>query len=334
MPQTPNQQVKRQNLDRVRALLLRLGVATKARLARESGLSVVTLGGLMAELCARGEAAEDALIPSDGGRPARAYRYNADYAHALSLCVLQRNGEEALYASVVNLLGETVRAETLPLKRPAPGALLDDAARFSERDPLIASAGVGIPGQAVNGRVLFCDLPELAGVALQALMEERLGCPVAVENDMNAAAYGYACRARPRADECTVGVWFPVGKAPGAGILLGSRLLRGQNGMAGELGCLPLEVDWANPPEPFERVICDCLRAVTAVLAPERVIVYREGLNRGELLAWMERTWSGTPARPQIVTDESLAPDYELGVRRLALARLLPRTEADERGGV
>ena len=332
MPQTPNQLVKQQNLNLVRTLLRAHSPATKARLAALSGLSVVTLGSLIAQLRKNGEVLEDALLPSDGGRPARAYRFNSDYAHVLALFVLQAEGEYRLYASVCDLMGNELRHEEAAVRPDLRAQLLAAAAAYRQADAQLRAIAIGIPGQAVDGTVLFCDAPGLAGTPLQALAEAQTDCCVLIENDMNAAVYGFACRTAPKADECTVGMYFPLRKGPGAGILLGGRLLRGKQGMSGELGGLPLAVDWEHPPIPFEQVISDCVQAVAAVLAPERVIVYREGLDRAALVDCMRRSWAELPVRPTLVTTEALAPDYALGMRRLALSLVLPPiTQRDER---
>ncbi|MEG1891684.1 MAG: ROK family protein [Clostridia bacterium] len=324
MPQTPNQQVKQQNLHLVRMLLYAHSPATKAQLAALSGLSVVTLGSLIAQLRKTGEVLEDALLPSDGGRPARAYRLNGDYAHALTLFVLQKNGEYMLYRSVCDLMGKELQREETVCLAALHAQIPAVAASCCQADPQIRVIAIGIPGQAMAGTVRFCDAPGLVGTPLQTLVQAQTGCRVLIENDMNAAAYGFACRTLPKEDECTVGMYFPLCKGPGAGILLGSRMLRGKLGMSGELGALPHSIDWEHPPAPFEQVISDCVQAVTAVLAPERVIIYREGLNLAALESCMNRCWAELPIRPELVTTEALAPDYALGMRRLALDLLLP----------
>ncbi|MEG1968289.1 MAG: ROK family protein, partial [Clostridia bacterium] len=326
MPQSANQQVKQHNRNRIRELMRQKGSATKQQLSTLSGLSVVTLGTLMAELLETGEVLEGAAVSADFGRPATVYHFAADHAHVLACCFLQHKGADVLALSVADLQGKVLCQAECALKADVPKQLLAITKSYLQKDPSISAVGIGIPGQAVNGKVLFCDIGSLAGVSLQKLLEEQTHLPIVIENDMNATVYGYACRVQPKEDECTVGVYFPLNQGPGAGILLGRRLLRGQNGMSGELGQLPMPVDWAKPPEPFEAIISDFLQAINAILAPERMIVYREEINTECLEACIQRSWPSIAVRPTIVTHAELAPDYALGMRMLTLKQLWPKT--------
>ena len=100
--------------------------------------------------------------------------------------------------------------------------------------------GVGVPGlvdsergmlrHAVNLDVNGDDLP------LRDLLAERLGVPVVVENDVNAAALA-AC-ALVEADDV---VYLSVGTGLAAGLVVDGRLRRGEHGAAGEIGHLPVD---------------------------------------------------------------------------------------------
>ncbi len=72
---------------RLRLLMRRLGEATRPQLAAASGISLVTVGNIVAKLCRRGELLESGCVASDGGRPVRLYRYNARHALAALFCV-------------------------------------------------------------------------------------------------------------------------------------------------------------------------------------------------------------------------------------------------------
>ena len=83
---------------------------------------------------------------------------------------------------------------------------------------------------AVNLDVNGDDLP------LRDLLAERLGVPVVLENDVNAAAL--AARALVEADDV---VYLSVGTGLAAGLVLDGRLRRGEHGAAGEIGHLPVD---------------------------------------------------------------------------------------------
>jgi glucokinase len=118
---------------------------------------------------------------------------------------------------------------------------LDGIARARGLRPV--GVGVGVPGnvdaeRGVVGAVIH-HVPELAGTALAAMLGERLGMPVFVDNDVNALALG----------EWTFGagqgarslVLLALGTGVGGGIILEGRLHRGHRGFGGELGHVPID---------------------------------------------------------------------------------------------
>jgi predicted NBD/HSP70 family sugar kinase len=103
-------------------------------------------------------------------------------------------------------------------------------------DDLIDSAVVGVPGvvEADTGKLsLAANVEGLEGRALAEDLRERLGFPVALENDINLAALGehWIGVARGVADF----VFLSVGTGMGAGLVLEGELHRGYHGAAGEV---------------------------------------------------------------------------------------------------
>lgn len=104
----------------------------------------------------------------------------------------------------------------------------------------LAAACVGVPGPiGTHGRVgPTVNLAGLSGVPVRALIEEKLGVQVVVENDVNLAALGEYRHGRGAgADDL---VFVAVGTGVGMGIVAGGEILRGARGGAGELGLLPM----------------------------------------------------------------------------------------------
>jgi glucokinase len=109
--------------------------------------------------------------------------------------------------------------------------------------------GVGIPGAVdrVSGRVAHAVNLGLEDLDLGAELEGRLGRPVRVENDVNAAALG-AWQALGGGPSDSM-AYLNLGTGLAAGLVLGGRLWRGARGVAGEIGHIP--VDPAGP-------VCPC----------------------------------------------------------------------------
>jgi len=100
----------------------------------------------------------------------------------------------------------------------------------------VAALGVAIAGFVDEKRSTLRFAPNLAmkDRPLRALLEPRVGLPVVVENDANAAAWGEFRFGGGRGVDDMV--LITVGTGLGGGIILGGRLLRGAYGAAAELG--------------------------------------------------------------------------------------------------
>jgi glucokinase len=110
-------------------------------------------------------------------------------------------------------------------------------------DGAVDAVGVGIPSTIDRERgvsVYATHLP-LAGVPVAALLSERLGLPIVVDNDANLALLaehraGAAVGARNA-------LLVTLGTGIGGGIIIDGRLYRGSQGAAGELGHIVVDQD-------------------------------------------------------------------------------------------
>ncbi len=144
-------------------------------------------------------------------------------------------------------LGQAVR----PTQTGSPQSLvsglratIDEALRDARRplDDLVA-AGVGIPGQVdpTSGTVrLAVNLNLTEPYPLRDVLQETLGIPVALENDVRAAAWGAYHWAGQSAPLSSL-AYLSIGTGISAGLILDGHLYRGAHGMAGEIGHIPLD---------------------------------------------------------------------------------------------
>ena len=146
---------------------------------------------------------------------------------------------------VIDAGGVVVVEERAPT-RPGPDGVVATAARVVETlrlrtgEPLSGTVGVGVPGlvDPERGSVRHAVNLGLDGTWLPFgdLLGSRIGVPVALENDVNAAALGAA-------DVIGVDdlIYLSVGTGLAAGLVLGGALRRGENGAAGEIGHVPVD---------------------------------------------------------------------------------------------
>ena len=157
-----------------------------------------------------------------------------------------------------------------------------------ETRPVIA-ASLMVPGAVDCDKAVVLqapNLPSLVNFELKATLQDRLGWPVFLENDANAAAVGEMWLGAARG--CRDVVSVTLGTGVGGGVILGGELWRGAHGSAGEIGHTTVD--------PFAGVKCKCgnigcLELFASATAIVRMT--REGLssfpqstlNDGELTA-------------------------------------------------
>ena len=98
------------------------------------------------------------------------------------------------------------------------------------------AVGIGAAGfvDAIRSSVLFAPNLAWRDEPLKKEIEDRVGLPVVVENDANAAAWAETILGAGRGHEHVI--LIAVGTGIGAGIVMNGRLYRGQWGIAGEPG--------------------------------------------------------------------------------------------------
>jgi glucokinase len=115
----------------------------------------------------------------------------------------------------------------------------------------IAAASIMVPGTVDNQNAVVIqapNLPALTNFPLKGVLEERLGWPVVLENDANAAAVGEMWLGAARG--CRDVVSVTLGTGVGGGVILDGELWRGAHGSAGEIGHTTVD--------PFAGLKCKC----------------------------------------------------------------------------
>ena len=135
--------------------------------------------------------------------------------------------------------------------RPAE-AIMDDMAETAReaaqkagiRLDNLAYIGVGCPG-SVNpdtGVVQYANNLGFYGVPMSEYLSRRLGRPIRIENDANAAAYGeFLAGAASGCEEIHNFVAITLGTGVGGGLILGGRIYSGGNHAGGELGHMVIQ---------------------------------------------------------------------------------------------
>ncbi|MEU4078548.1 hypothetical protein DEJ45_23015 [Streptomyces venezuelae] len=221
---------------------------SRLELAERTGLTPQAVSKITARLRAEGLATEAGHRASTGGKPRTVLRLvpSAGYAVGVHL------DRDELTTLLTDLAGTAVARRHRALDLGAgTGPVLDAVTEEVRALPAtgpdhgpgpVLGVGVAMPGPldhraGVPGRVT--GFPEWAGHPVREELAGRLGLPVVLDKDTNAAALGLAVR--PAAPDSFA--YVHLGTGLGAGLVLGGAPLRGERTGAGELGHQTVQLD-------------------------------------------------------------------------------------------
>lgn len=145
-------------------------------------------------------------------------------------------GGTSIKGGWMNARSELVRQFAFPTPEHPHDAIHLICKAIGETDQL-SSLGIVAPGPLDMRQGIILDPPNLPGWHGFKLVEElkqKLGVPVNLENDANAAAVGEAFAGAAKGSASSI--YITVSTGVGAGIIIGNRLIRGAHANAGEVG--------------------------------------------------------------------------------------------------
>lgn len=147
-------------------------------------------------------------------------------------------GGTKIAAGVVDEEGTILATCKVPTPPTAEGVIdaIADAVRTVSEGFDVEAVGIGAAGYVDEKRatVLFAPNINWRHEALKDKVEQRVGLPVVVENDANAAAWGeYRFGAGQGHDDV---ICITLGTGLGGGVIIGNKLRRGRFGVAAEFG--------------------------------------------------------------------------------------------------
>ncbi|NUW10445.1 ROK family transcriptional regulator [Streptomyces sp. CAI-21] len=245
--ETPGSQssLHRANLERVVRAVRLSGALTQAEIARTTGLSAATVSNIVRELKESGTV--EVTPTSAGGRRARSVSLSGDAGIVIGVDF----GHTHLRVAVGNLAHQILAEEAEPLDVDASaeqgfdraellvGRLLDATGVDRAK---VAGVGLGVPGpiDVASGMLGSTSiLPGWSGTQPALALGERIGVPVAVDNDANLGALGELVWGSGRGVRDLA--YIKVAGGVGAGLVIDGQIYRGPGGTAGEIGHITLD---------------------------------------------------------------------------------------------
>ncbi|MFR0352814.1 ROK family transcriptional regulator [Streptomyces sediminimaris] len=219
---------------------------SRLELAERTGLTPQAVSKITARLRADGLAAEAGRRASTGGKPRTVLRLVPEAGHAVGLHL----DRDELRAVLVDLTGAVVATRHTSLDLGAGpenvvAAVAGEAGAVAgARSPL--GIGVALPGPLDHARGVLhrvTGFPEWDGFPLRDALTRRLGMPVVVDKDTNAAALGLAVGGAGGAGESGSFAYLYLGTGLGAGLVVGGAVHRGARTGAGEFGHQVVQLD-------------------------------------------------------------------------------------------
>jgi predicted NBD/HSP70 family sugar kinase len=232
-------------------LLSRHGPASRADLARWTGLAPHSITRLVEPLLARGLLGESAPVVAGRGKPATRISLAGDAAFSIGISVMT----DAVSLALLDLAGTIAGARSERLEDSELhsacgqiGRMMADAIAGAGRDrATLIGIGVGVTGYFIGDGARLNPprlLDSWALVPLDTILAEAFGHKVWIDNDGNVAAIGEAMLGQGREVRDFAYLYFSAGF--GGGVISNGQLLRGRHGNAGEFASI-LPADWPQP---------------------------------------------------------------------------------------
>ncbi len=305
MPSRPTNSGTRQLSQRsVFEALLHGSPISRAELAKVTGLSKQTTSEVIDAFEQQGLVRPIGRTSGNVGRTAVLYELSPEGGHVLGIDL----GAQRLTVALADIAGRVLAEADEPTDSRGGVWAIDQIARLSDRlardnhthPSRIRCIVLATPG-VVNPKSGAIEMsPNIAGLGnlnVVGLLGERLGTPVVLENDINLALLGeiwHGC-----AQNVENVAFLALGSGVGLGLYVNGRLVRGENGAAGEIGYLPIGGD---PLQAGSR-LQGCLEYQVGATGVMRR--YREagGSNVDSVRQVFERAQEGDPHAVEVVAE-------------------------------
>lgn len=223
------------------------GVSTRAQMSKELGLTQASLSKITAALISNGIVEETGFISGEKGRRSVGVALSSEKNKVIGIKLSRRY----FSVGVFNLSGVAYDGQTQNFTIDNTSDEIFDRIKtavdeYLKRNDNVVAIGVAVPGpyQKNSGRILLMtEMKDWENIHLKDKFETMFELPVIVGHDANQGALAnWWLNANMKRRKGTL-VHFLVGEGVGAGVIVDGQVLTGDQGIAGEIGHISIDVN-------------------------------------------------------------------------------------------
>ncbi|WP_291628021.1 ROK family transcriptional regulator [Clostridium sp.] len=256
------------------------GNATRSEISKDTGLSHTTVRAILKELMDMDEIVSLGLDESTGGRRASRYEINLNKRFLLVMAIEKYN----VNYRVVNTLGNTIEENSRGITSLEDVNVVIELIESLEGIyKNIEGIGISVPGVVTDdGFLSGIRMEDWKEIKIKKQIEEKFNIPILLENDINSSAiafYNDYVEKNNNRKMSLVYISF-TSLGVGSGIVVNGKVIKGDNGYAGEIGFIPMGDSFFNTKISSELddleyccVVIDAIKVISAIINPSVVVL-------------------------------------------------------------
>lgn len=236
--------IKNQNQRVILNELMKHEQISRAKLAKITKLNKATISSQVSFLIEKKLVKEVGTGLSSGGRKPVMLVFNEKAGYAIGVDI----GVTYILTVLTDLDGNMIYSDYCEIEDPSfemiKPVIIERirlvASKVSSSPYGIIGIGAGVHGFVdMQQNVLFTPNSGWRDVDLKGLLQTHFDCPVLVDNEANAGAYGEKLFGILKG--CKNGIYVSIGIGIGLGIIVNDELYRGKEGFSGEMGHMSID---------------------------------------------------------------------------------------------
>lgn len=220
-------------------------ICSRTDLAKETGLTQAAISKIISSLMECNVVHETGYITGKMGRRSRGVMLNASEFRVIGIKISRRSFSVGLFdvgGTDYDIYKEPIPEDQLPIVSIQKiRAVAED---YLKKSSNILAVGITVPGPYLKKEARIAVMTQTTGwnfIDLRKELGDIGGLPVFIEHDANAAAIAEWWFGEKRKEGSSL-VYFLADEGVGAGMVVNGRVLQGDNGIAGEIGHISVDV--------------------------------------------------------------------------------------------